>query len=152
MLAARAYLAAKERPLYDSILTSPHWMPSQVELEEDEVGQINETVRSFRGAGNPHAIARQVASMALTSFFIQGRERLRETVWVPYATTGEKFILPDSNVALFTARFLAIPVSPDLVLMDEKLRAQLQGAGQLTPEYLNKKFLESSVRYHVAPK
>lgn len=73
-------------------------------------------------------------------------------MWVPYSTTGEKFILPDSNVALFTARFLAMPVSPDLVLMDENLRVQLQEIGQLTPEYLNRKFLESSVRYHVVPK
>lgn len=72
MLAARAYFAAKERPYYASIMKPPHWMPSQVKLEEDEVKQINETVRLFRGAGNPHAIARQVASMALTSFSSKG--------------------------------------------------------------------------------
>ncbi len=46
---------------------------------------------------------------------------------------------------------MALPVSPELVLLDEKLLAKLQEAGQLTPEYLNKRFLESSVRYYVAP-
>ncbi|QTD32703.1 hypothetical protein [Pseudomonas fluorescens] len=152
MLAARAYFAAKERPLYDSIMEPPSWMPSQAELEEDEVEQVHETVRFFRGVGNAHAVARQVAAMALTSFFIQGRERLKDAVWVPHSTTGEKFILPDSNVGLFTARFLALPVSPDLVLLDEKLLAQLQELGQLTPEYLNECFLESAIRYYVAPK
>lgn len=38
------------------------------------------------------------------------------------------------------------------MLLDEKLLAKLQEAGQLKPEYLNKRFLESSVRYYVAPK
>ena len=90
--------------------------------------------------------------MALTSFFIRGRVLIEDTVWVPFTTTGEKFILPDSNVALYEKRFLALPVSPELVLLDEKLLAGLQEAGQLTPEYLNKRFLESSVRYYVAPK
>jgi len=152
MLAARAYFAAKERPLYDSIMEPPSWAPSQAELEEDEVEQVHDTVRIYRGAGNPHATARTVVSMALTSFFIRGRVLIEDTVWVPFTTTGEKFILPDSNVALYEKRFLALPVSPELVLLDEKLLAGLQEAGQLTPEYLNKRFLESSVRYYVAPK
>ena len=152
MLATRAYFAAKERPLYDSIMVPPSWAPSQAELEDDEVEQVHDTVRIFRGAGNPHATARTVVSMALTQFFIRARELLKDTVWVPFKTTGEKFILPDSNVALYEKRFLALPVSPELVLLDEKLLAQLQEAGQLTPEYLNKRFLESSVRYYVSPK
>lgn len=152
MLAARAYFAAKERPLYDSIMEPPSWAPSQAELEEDEMEQVHDTVRIYRGAGNPHATARTVVSMALTSFFIRGRVLIEDTVWVPFTTTGEKFILPDSNVALYEKRFLALPVSPELVLLDEKLLAGLQEAGQLTPEYLNKRFLESSVRYYVAPK
>ncbi|HGN0688641.1 TPA: hypothetical protein ACKRM0_004889, partial [Pseudomonas aeruginosa] len=87
-----------------------------------------------------------------TQFFIRARELLKDAVWVPFKTTGEKFILPDSNVALYEKRFMALPVSPELVLLDEKLLAKLQEAGQLTPEYLNKRFLESSVRYYVAPK
>ncbi|HHK2870064.1 TPA: hypothetical protein ACQRM7_003559 [Pseudomonas aeruginosa] len=152
MLAARAYFAAKERPLYDSIMEPPSWAPSQAELEDDEVEQVHDTVRIFRGAGNPHATARTVVSMALTQFFIRARELLKDAVWVPFKTTGEKFILPDSNVALYEKRFMALPVSPELVLLDEKLLAKLQEAGQLTPEYLNKRFLESSVRYYVAPK
>lgn len=152
MLAARAYFAAKERPLYDSIMEPPTWAPSQAELEKDEVEQVHDTVRILRVAGNPHAAARTVVSMALTSFFIRGRELIKDTVWVPFSTPGEKFILPDSNAALFEQRFLALPVSPELVLLDEKLLANLQEAGQLTPEYLNKRFLESSVRYYVAPK
>lgn len=152
MLAARAYFAAKERPLYDSIMEPPSWAPSQAELEDDEVEQVHDTVRIFRGAGNPHATARTIVSMALTQFFIRGRELLKDTVWVPFKMTGEKFILPDSNVALFEKRFLALPVSPDLVLLDEKLLAKLEEASQLTPEYLNKRFLESSVRYYVSPK
>ncbi|PZW75185.1 hypothetical protein DFS21_11392 [Pseudomonas sp. 2848] len=152
MLAARAYFAAKERPLYDSIMVPPSWTPSQAELEDDEVEQVHDTVRIFRGAGNPHATARTVVSMALTQFFIRARELLKDAVWVPFKTTGEKFILPDSNVALYEKRFLALPVSPELVLLDEKLLAKLQEAGQLTPEYLNKRFLESSVRYYVSPK
>jgi hypothetical protein len=152
MLAARAYFAAKERPLYDSVMEPPSWTPSQAELEKDEVEQVHETVRIFRGAGDPHATARMVVSTALTSFFIRARELFKDTVWVPYSTTGEKFVLPDSNVALYAKRFLALPVSPELVLLDEKLLAKLHEAGQLTPEYLNKCFLESSVRYYVAPK
>ena len=90
--------------------------------------------------------------MALTQFFIRGRELLKDTAWVPFTTMGEKFILPDSNVALYEQGFRALPVSPELVLLDEKLLAKLQKAGRLTPEYLNKRFLESSVRYYVSPK
>lgn len=152
MLAARAYVAAKERPLYDSIMEPTSWALSQAELEKEEVEQVHETVRMFNGAGNPHAAARMVVSGTLTLFFIRGRMLIEDTVWVPFTTRGEKFILPDSNVALYEKRFLALPVSPELVLLDEKLFAKLEEAGQLTPEYLNKRFLESSVRYYVAPK
>ncbi|MNB80324.1 hypothetical protein D3C76_295920 [compost metagenome] len=152
MLAARAYCVAKERPLYDSIMEPPPCIPSQAQLEEDETEQVHDTVRIFNGVGDPHATARMIVGMALTSFFIKGRVLIEDTEWVPFTTTGEKFILPDSNVALYEKRFLALPVSPELVLMDEKLLAKLEEAGKLTPEYLNKCFLESSVRYYVAPK
>lgn len=89
MLAARAYFAAKERPLYDSIMEPPSWAPSQAELEDDEVEQVHDTVRIFRGAGNPHATARTVVSMALTQFFIRARELLKDAVWVPLRRRGE---------------------------------------------------------------
>ena len=152
MLAARAYCVAKERPLYDSIMEPPPCIPSQAQLEKDEVEQVNDTVRIFNGTGDPHATARMIVGMALTQFFIRGRELLKDTAWVPFTTMGEKFILPDSNVALYEQGFPALPVSPELVLLDEKLLAKLQKAGRLTPEYLNKRFLESSVRYYVSPK
>lgn len=97
-------------------------------------------------------MARQVVTMALASILIKGREVLRDTVWVPYSTSGEKFILPDSNWALYEEGFLVLPVSPDLVLMDEKLFLQLMEAGQLTPQYLNDRFLKASKRYYVTPK
>ncbi|SEQ36220.1 hypothetical protein SAMN04244573_01441 [Azotobacter beijerinckii] len=90
--------------------------------------------------------------MALTQIFIRGRLVLQDTVWVPYSTTGGKFILPDSNWALYEAKFLAVPVSPDLVLLDELLFNQLYEAGQLSPEYLNARFLEASLRHYVVPK
>ncbi|MFK3822412.1 hypothetical protein ACI2KL_09390 [Pseudomonas yamanorum] len=152
MLAARAYVAAKHRPTYAPTMTMPTITLSQAELEEEEVKQVHSMVRAFGGVGNTDAMARHIVSLALTSYFIQGRELLSEAVWVPYSTNGVKFILPDSNVALFNARFLALPVSPGLVLLEENLLAQLQEAGQLTPEYLNKRFLESSIRHYVAPK
>lgn len=152
MLAARAYCAVRARPDYGSIMEPPSSMPSQSELEEDEVNQIHDTVRVFRGAGNVHAMARQVVAGALTSIFIRGRVLLQDTVWMPYSTTGEKFILPDSNLALYEAKFLALPVSPDLVLMDEKLFNHLNETGQLTPQYLNERFLKASVRHYVTPK
>lgn len=51
MLAARAHCVAKERPDYGSIMELPSSMPSQIELEEDEVDQVHDTVRLFRGLG-----------------------------------------------------------------------------------------------------
>jgi len=152
MLAARAYIAAKHRPTYASCMTMTTITPSQAELEEEEVSHVHARARVFDGVGNTHAMARHIVSLALTSYFIQGRELLSEAVWVPYSIDGVKFILPDSNVSLFNARFLALPVSPDLVLLEQNLLTQLQEAQLLTPEYLNERFLESSVRFYVAPK
>jgi hypothetical protein len=152
MLAARAYVAAMRRPLFASIMEPPSFVPSQAELEQDEIDHVGATVRIFNGLGDPHATARMLVNTAITSFFIRGRELLKETVWAPFTTTGEKFVLPDSNVALYEKGFPALPVSPELVLLDQKLLAKLQETGSLTPEYLNKRFLESSVRYYVSPK
>lgn len=153
MLAARAHCAAKKRPLYsDSVMEPLPSIPTQSELEKDEVDQVHDTVRVFRGISDPHATSRLLVAQLLTLIFIKWRSILQDTVWVPYSTSGEKFILPDSNWELLEARFLALPVSPDLVLMDEKLFNQLTEAGQLTPQDLNKKFREASKRYYVAPK
>ncbi|WP_122390344.1 hypothetical protein [Pseudomonas savastanoi] len=151
MMAARAWCAEKERPLYDSIMEPPINVPSQAELETDELEQVNESVRVVRGFGDSHAMARFVVSQGLNMFFMRGRERHKATVWVPLKNSDASFVLPDSVLGLLNGNILAFPVSPSLALVDERLLDFFAGYEKLWPDLFNTLFKQLSRRYYVEP-
>lgn len=151
MLAVRAYCAAKERPDYPTTMHSVSYVPSQADLEAAEVKQVRDSVRVIYGAGEGQEFARVVVSMTMTSLFCKGRELLKNTVWIPYVSSEAKFILPDSLWDLYANRYLAFPVSPDLVFIEKKLHESLLESRNLTHEKLNRRFLRASKQHYVRP-
>jgi hypothetical protein len=149
MLAVRAYVAAKERPDYPSIMESFSYVSSQEELELEEVGQVDSNVWLISGGGTGQEIARSTVSICMTSMFIQGRERWKNAVWLPYESQEVLFVLPDSLWDLYANQMLVFPVSPNLVLIEESLHKKLFESGELTPEKLNALFVYRARQHFV---
>ena len=150
MLCVRTWVANKERPDYPSSMTDLSYETTKAELEENELEMAGgvHIVKATLDEGSQH-MARQVVKLTMSQAFIKWCSVLEGQKWIYFHSEEEAFILPDSLHNNFHRKLHILPVCPKYVLIAEATYNNLEVNGNLEVDFINKSFIENSIKYYV---